>query len=1089
MAHAPHAVHAPPPHRLPATHMSPIPPPIAIPPVAAPEYAFAHTPAGPSLRSTLAGHRGVALPQHQSLAPQLPRAPVPVPAVVPTTTRLPLGASSATAVTHGAAAWRAERVSESLMGLNDMAYIGVSGGEAVRMQLRKLLDTVMFVLGRMSPQDGCVALGALNAATRRALSAPLQGCELSIEEVASVLSTTGGEVLLEDCGFERFDPPPPPEPEPPPPPVELEPPPPPEPVEEPMEAAPKEAKPPKAQAPAPRYLEPKGSRAKRADSSSSSRSSMPPGLNKFETSLWSAFELADKDGNGTLSRGEFTAAMKAVGLVENDLDAKKAWASADADRSGVVEWDEFLRVGKRSKVLATLPAALKANPAKADAAAKMIQDRIKGKKAVGSKAPVKAKAAPAKRSALAYAPTPAPPADPPSPAPPEPSRAPQFKRENRPQPPNLSPFEIKLWRTFNALLADDDPTHSLSRRELDGALWAARFTIGSIKTKQVSSRPAHASARRHPRGHDSCRNRSFPCLPSLPSLPCPWPSLAFLCLSFRPTRAQPPRAALPVCCPSLLASQLASLFISADVDRNGRIDWAEFRALGTQMPCLADLDPGEPEGPPEAVGQLFTGPAYVILPVTSAEGLAMLRAVAELLERCLDAWVHWSTEPDSSRPALESVAPAAIMPSAPAPAPNPALLHPHVAAGYGPPPMPLQPRGGMQPHPAVQASHVHQQHQLQQHQLQQQQQQQLQQQQQQQQLQQQLQLQQQQQLQYPISEVPISPSRRFAAATHHFRYQDASPLPGHDTPLRSPLAAPPAPVVPLSPLLAESVNHGLAVLPTTQRKVEMVYESGYGHGRYDGTAEGLVHGQAHGYGHGHWQGRSEGYNYGINHGRSEGASEGFGHGHWQGHREGYEQGLAYGHQRGFETGRKDGRKEGHTEGFQKGRHEGKVLGIKEGKSEGLSEGRHEGLAQGRNEGQRTGFETGLAEGTHLGRQEGYGLGHAAGYEERVTFEAEARRLQQLPRFRAPSRDIDPEPEWRGAPWRPPGNGSGLGHGNLSSSRPGSSSVGAVASRHSLGGRRGSPMSGGASLLQREGPKRAAYDILRKTADELASLRL
>lgn len=217
---------------------------------------------------------------------------------------------------------------------------------------------------------------------------------------------------------------------------------------------------------------------------------MPPGLNKFETSLWSAFELADKDGNGTLSRGEFTAAMKAVGLVENDLDAKKAWASADADRSGVVEWDEFLRVGKRSKVLATLPAALKANPAKADAAAKMIQDRIKGKKAVGSKAPVKAKAAPAKRSALAYAPTPAPPADPPSPAPPEPSRAPQFKRENRPQPPNLSPFEIKLWRTFNALLADDDPTHSLSRRELDGALWAARFTIGSIKTKQVSPRPA-----------------------------------------------------------------------------------------------------------------------------------------------------------------------------------------------------------------------------------------------------------------------------------------------------------------------------------------------------------------------------------------------------------------------------------------------------------------------------------------------------------------------------------------------------------------------------------------------------------------------
>ena len=45
--------------------------------------------------------------------------------------------------------------------------------------------------------------------TRRALSNPLHGCELTFEEAKSILATTGGEVLLEDCGFERFDPPPP----------------------------------------------------------------------------------------------------------------------------------------------------------------------------------------------------------------------------------------------------------------------------------------------------------------------------------------------------------------------------------------------------------------------------------------------------------------------------------------------------------------------------------------------------------------------------------------------------------------------------------------------------------------------------------------------------------------------------------------------------------------------------------------------------------------------------------------------------------------------------------------------------------------
>ena len=33
-------------------------------------------------------------------------------------------------------------------------------------------------------------------------------------------------------------------------------------------------------------------------------------------------------------------------------------------------------------------------------------------------------------------------------------------------------------------------------------------------------------------------------------------------------------------------------------------------------------------------------PLYVLPPLAGAEELAMLRAMAELLERCLDGWVH-----------------------------------------------------------------------------------------------------------------------------------------------------------------------------------------------------------------------------------------------------------------------------------------------------------------------------------------------------------------------------------------------------------------------------------------------------------------
>ena len=78
----------------------------------------------------------------------------------------------------------------------------------------------------------------------------------------------------------------------------------------------------------------------------------PPGLTKFESSLWAAFELADRNGNGKLSRLEFSRALKAVGLADADSEVAKEWKEADPDNSGSVEWKEFLKLGKRKKVLA-----------------------------------------------------------------------------------------------------------------------------------------------------------------------------------------------------------------------------------------------------------------------------------------------------------------------------------------------------------------------------------------------------------------------------------------------------------------------------------------------------------------------------------------------------------------------------------------------------------------------------------------------------------------------------------------------------------------------------------------------------------------
>ena len=106
----------------------------------------------------------------------------------------------------------------------------------------------------------------------------------------------------------------------------------------------------------------------------------PVGLSGFEKALWAAFVLADRDGSGALSRYEFTLALKAAGVIEEDVEARKEWKAADQDESGAIEWPEFCVLGKRRKELATLVERLRARP-EADRAARHIQQSSRARAA------------------------------------------------------------------------------------------------------------------------------------------------------------------------------------------------------------------------------------------------------------------------------------------------------------------------------------------------------------------------------------------------------------------------------------------------------------------------------------------------------------------------------------------------------------------------------------------------------------------------------------------------------------------------------------------------------------------------------------
>ena len=102
----------------------------------------------------------------------------------------------------------------------------------------------------------------------------------------------------------------------------------------------------------------------------------PPGLSKIENNYWDAFVLADRDGDGCLSRWEWVEALKVTGIVVDE--DSRIWESAVWDESGRIDWPEFRDLGKRCEEIAELSARLRSNPKRADRAAALIQTHSRG---------------------------------------------------------------------------------------------------------------------------------------------------------------------------------------------------------------------------------------------------------------------------------------------------------------------------------------------------------------------------------------------------------------------------------------------------------------------------------------------------------------------------------------------------------------------------------------------------------------------------------------------------------------------------------------------------------------------------------------
>ena len=206
----------------------------------------------------------------------------------------------------------------------------------------------------------------------------------------------------------------------------------------------------------------------------------PPGLDPFEQQLWAGFVLADRDGNGMLSRWEFTRALQAAGAIAQESDARKEWARIDTDHSGYIEWDEFCTLGRRRHTLAKLADKLRATPDTVERATLIIQRSLRSRRSTGSQAGSRPPSRNLSGKATARAGTAM------SSQEEEEEWAARLRAEERksnmeqrgapPTPPRPPPrgldiLDQKLWASF--VLADRDRSGQLSRREFTLALQAA----------------------------------------------------------------------------------------------------------------------------------------------------------------------------------------------------------------------------------------------------------------------------------------------------------------------------------------------------------------------------------------------------------------------------------------------------------------------------------------------------------------------------------------------------------------------------------------------------------------------------------------
>ena len=71
------------------------------------------------------------------------------------------------------------------------------------------------------------------------------------------------------------------------------------------------------------------------------------------------FEALDQDGDGKITTDDLNQALQNLGVELNEDQLKAIIAKADADGSGVVTWDEFLKVLEKRPIKRRIEAALR----------------------------------------------------------------------------------------------------------------------------------------------------------------------------------------------------------------------------------------------------------------------------------------------------------------------------------------------------------------------------------------------------------------------------------------------------------------------------------------------------------------------------------------------------------------------------------------------------------------------------------------------------------------------------------------------------------------------------------------------------------